>query len=864
MVGLVLVSHSRALAQATVDLIKRTVASDIALQFAGGVGEDRTELGTDGTEILEAINAVYSDDGVLVLMDMGSAILSAETAKDFLDPAQQEKVRLTSAPLVEGAIAAAIQAQLGSPIGEVVNAAKQSLLPKQEHLSESPAPPPIPLATVVMPGSAVTLDLTIENEHGLHLRPAAALIKRVARFKNSQIFVENRSTHSRRAVTKSLIDVARLQIRKGDLVRFTISSPDPGAVVAEIRNLVETRFGEKTAERPAAQQLLPGSEDKQESVQSARTEIQSATNRSPGSKTLPISNGVAIGEPRFLDKIDPPIPSNRLDSFLQIEEELRTLKKAVANAAADFDERMARLEDKLSEDELAVFEAQQLIVSDPTLFETAEARVRNSHFNAAAAWHETLTDQAARQESSDDPYLRERAADFREVDRIVLSHLLEKGTEPESPFENPTILICDELSPALAERCESLGIVGVIQLRGGATSHGAIVARALGMPAIGGSQARLDALRTAKRVAIDGSSGELWLDPEPATLDRLNKQIAANKSASAHDLETSSEPALSSDGIRIQVSGNAGSAEEVAKATKIGADSIGLFRSEFLFQQFSSEPTEEQQFEAYAAAFGPQEQSIPLTVRLLDIGGDKPLKFLHTAVEANPFLGVRGIRLLLAHPEFFRTHLRVLLRLSGLYPIRLMIPMVTDYSEVIATKKLLEEIHNELNQENKKHSWPIALGIMVETPAAAIMADRLAAYSDFFSIGTNDLAQYLLCAERGNAALSGFSDALHPAVLTVCKQVVDVAVRRKIDVSICGEIASDPAALPFLLGIGLRSLSVNPPTIPSTKASIRRMSVAELTPKVEKILIAAQTAQEIRRSLAEPGQATISESEPAN
>jgi dihydroxyacetone kinase phosphotransfer subunit len=247
MVGLVLVSHSRALAKATVDLIRRTVAADVPIEFAGGVGEDRKELGTDGTEIFEAINAVYSEDGVLVLMDMGSAILSAETAKDFLEPDQQAKVRLTSAPLVEGSIAAAIQAQLGSSVDDISKAAQQSLLAKQEHLSEAPTAAPAQPVSAPVSGSAITLDIQVENEHGLHLRPAAVLIKGLARFHGAQIFVENRSKPTRRAVAKSLVDIARLQIRKGDLVRFTVSAQNAPEIIDEIKHLVEHRFGEKAS-----------------------------------------------------------------------------------------------------------------------------------------------------------------------------------------------------------------------------------------------------------------------------------------------------------------------------------------------------------------------------------------------------------------------------------------------------------------------------------------------------------------------------------------------------------------------------------------------------------------------------------------
>jgi multiphosphoryl transfer protein len=860
MVGLVLVSHSRALAQATVDLIRRTVAADVPMRFAGGVGDNREELGTDGIDIFEAIDSVFSEEGVLVLMDMGSAILSAEMAKEFLEPDRQEKVRLSSAPLIEGAIAAAIQSQLGFSIEEISKAAQQSLLAKQEHLSENLPSAQAPQPAVSAPSSAVILDLPIENEHGLHLRPAAALIKSLARFHGAQIFVENRSNPSRRAVAKSLVDIARLQIRKGDLVRFTVSAHNAPEIVAEIKDLIKNRFGEKAyPERAGADPAssFPDETANDPGIHNPSVETSQSLSQEPETllqiddQSFPVSNGIAIGYPHFLGNADPAIPAYRLESFHQVEQEMKMLQSAVSKAAADFEKRVEHLAGKLSDEELAVFEAQRLIVLDPSLFESAEEGIKNSLLNAAAAWSETLTEQATRQESAEDQYLRERAEDFREVKRAVLSHLVGGDTLPETPFSEPTILVCDELSPTLAERCKRLGVVGVVQIRGGTYSHGAILARAFGLPAIGGSVLRTTALQAAHLIAIDGEKGKLWLDPDQTVVDQLKQELENQKTASARDLQESHLPAISSDNVTVIVSGNAGSAEDVIIARQSGADSIGLFRSEFLFQQFTAEPTEEQQIEAFIVAFGSREPALSLTVRLLDVGGDKPLAFLRGPHEANPFLGVRGIRLLLSNQRFFRTHLRALLRLSNDYPIRIMIPMVADISEVIRTRKLLDATHEELVCHNAPHTWPIPLGIMIETPAAAITASHLARHCDFFSLGTNDLVQYLLCAERGNAALAVLSDGLHPAVLNVCRQVAEAADRNKIDLSICGELASEAAALPFLLGIGIRSFSVNPAAIPRIKAMIRKKSVAKLVPQVKKVLAHACTASDVRSAIME-------------
>jgi multiphosphoryl transfer protein len=804
MVGLVLVSHSRSLAEAVGNLVRRAVNADLQLACSGGVGEDRAELGTDALAIQEAINTVYSEDGVLVLMDMGSAILSAETAKELLNPEQQEKVRLTSAPLVEGGIAAAVQAQLGASLDEVTNAALQSLLPKQDQVQDvPPSPPAAPPAPDL--STYETLDVTIQNPHGLHLRPAALLIKTLSGFP-AEVLIENRTASRGPILARSLVDVTRLQIHEGDRVRFSISSADPKPVIDSIRSLVEDQFGE------SAQPVLPN-------------EANSAPDLS---QPFGVSRGIAIGHPLLLDTIVAPVPTYTVESAPDIAREVAKLRSAIAAAMAEFDSRIDRLKASLPRHELEIFGAQRMIFADPTILKEVQAKIQELHLNAAAAWHEILSRYAADQEKADDPYLRARAADFREVERTVLVSLIDekKGSAlPDQPFADPTILICEELTPTLVEQFRRLSIAGVIQLGGGTTSHGAILARALGLPAIGGARKRLEPLRTAQRVAISGSDGALWIDPAPDVLADLLGRQQLERSESQRALEESQKPAITKDGITVQVGGNAGSAKDISSARTNGAEFIGLFRSEFLFQDFDEEPDEDQQLAVYQEALAPGD-FFPVTVRLLDVGGDKPLKFLPQPKEANPFLGVRGIRLLMANPRFFRTHLRAILRLADSFRVRLLIPMITDVSEILATKRLLTEIAGELKKANVPHQWPIPTGAMIETPSAGILIDQLLPHLDFVSIGTNDLTQYILCAERGSASLLSFSDALHPAVLRICEGVIHSAQEREVKASICGEIASDPEALPIWLGVGLREFSVTAAAIPATKAIIRKLDVS--------------------------------------
>jgi phosphocarrier protein FPr len=826
MVGLVLVSHSRSLAEATVELIRRTVNPNLSIACAGGVGDNREELGTDAIEIQQAITSVYSEEGVLVLMDMGSAILSAETAKDLLDPERQDKIVLSSAPLVEGGIAAAVQAQLGASISGVAKAAWESLLPKQDHVQDVP-PAENKEQLAAAPAGYEILEVTIENEYGLHLRPAATLIKELAGFEG-EVLIENRSAGRGPVSAKSLVDVTRLQIRQGDCVRFSISSPHPQPLIDSIRSVVAKQFGESPQ--------------------------QAAAPAGPGGKlmesgTFGVSRGIAIGRPLFLDSVPAELPTYTVQTDSEVASEISRLRSALNASAAEFNARISRLQASPRPIDLRVFEAQRMIFLDPSILQEVEQKIRKNRLNSAAAWHEVLTRLAADQETADDPYFRARAADLREVERIGLAHMIEAeecSALSGKPFADRQILVCNELTPSLAEDFSRLGISGVIQLQGGAASHGAILARALNLPAIGGAQSHEEAIRTAQTVAINGTEGSLWIEPSADLLERLERARHLEHSQLDEALKDSERPAVTADGIEIHIAANAGSTQDISNACRYGADSVGLFRSEFLFQHFDHEPDEREQVNAYREAFGNDKKVLPITVRLLDVGGDKPLKFLRSQKEANPFLGVRGIRLLFANPAFFRTHLRALLRVADSLPLRLLVPMVTDVSEVIHLKRLLDELAAELQNQNIPHRWPLPFGVMIETPAAALLIDQLISHVHFLSIGTNDLTQYVLCAERGSPALSAFADPLHPAVVRICEEVIRKSHEKGIAASVCGEVASDTDAIPILLGLGLREFSVTAAAVPEIKSLIRKLDAARIAARLASNMNSFRAASDFR------------------
>jgi phosphocarrier protein FPr len=489
--------------------------------------------------------------------------------------------------------------------------------------------------------------------------------------------------------------------------------------------------------------------------------------------------------------------------------------------------------------------------------------------NAAAAWYETLTEIADDQARAADDYLKQRAIDFREAASAVVQELIGQ-TNQFANLNDDHVLVCAELSPTLIDQIQSTRITGVIELAGGSLSHGAILARSIGLPVIANT-ARLElALRSAQLVAIDGSTGQLLIDPAPEVVQEWRQKQTDARELHERAVQLSQAAAVSADKIPFLVVANAGKRRDVELALANGADGIGLFRSEFLFGAFSTPPSEEDQLTAYRDALEPillstnanerqrtttndskrtGHPEFTVALRLLDIGGDKPLPFLSPGQENNPFLGVRGLRLLLRHPEFFKSHLCAILRLAELFSIKLLVPMVTSAGEISRLKQHLETAHQSLKARNLSHRWPIEIGAMIETPAAAVVFDQMIEHLDFASIGTNDLTQYVLSAERGNPALEEFADSLHPAVLRLCREVIALANQRKLPISVCGEIASDLVAVPLLAGLGLRIFSAAPTAVPTLKATVRALSVSEITPDRIARLLGCQSAAEVRKAL---------------
>jgi phosphocarrier protein FPr len=800
MVGIVLVSHSRALATAVKELVVSMAGPKLQIAIAAGAGEEHSELGTNGVEIAEAITSVMNHDGVFVLMDIGSALLSTDTALSLLDDAQRSRVRYGAAPFVEGAIAAGVQAALGGSLDEVDREALGALGQKQRHFGVDGEAAPVAELQAGAP-AARTIRVAVPNPHGIHARPAARFIREAAAF-DAEIQVSN-ITNTRGPVSaRSLTGLASLEVLEGNEIEISATGPDAEVALRTLRKSVESGLGDSIAEP-------------QSRTAPARYE--------PDDAPVPVSGGLVIGPLFFATSAAIDLPENRPEDP---EAEVRRLHEALAAARSAIDAEQAALRKSLGRNEAEIFEAQAMVLEDPALLRRAEASIHEGRENAALAWAHACHDVAAEYAHLEDEYLRQRAADIRDIGARVLA-ALGVARPRVGDLPQPGILVVDDLAPAEIMTLPE-AVLGVICLQGGRTSHAAILLRARGVPAIARAQAAFEHVLFEKAVAaFDGATGELWINPDSAHMETLRARAKTERVAADEAARLSHEGAVTRDGHAIHVYANLGSAAEAALALERGADGVGLFRTEFLFLDRVAAPDEEEQFDCFrrlCEAMGTR----PVIVRTFDVGGDKPAPYLGLAREANPFLGMRGIRVCLERPELFQTHLRAILRggLGGNF--RIMFPMVAEVGELRAGRAAVEEAHRSLDQAGVAHAWPVPVGVMIEVPSAVIMGDQLAEEADFFSIGTNDLAQYVLAADRGNPNLTRFQNAQHPSVMRMIVLITTEAHRRGKQVGVCGEAAGDTWTAQLMIGLGVDELSVGPALIPGIKAAIRAARKGDL------------------------------------
>jgi len=659
--------------------------------------------------------------------------------------------------------------------------------------------------------------IVVASEAGLHARPAAAIASTARRFGSDVRLVKG----GREANARSVVSIMMLEVGRGDVVTVVARGEDAreaGAAVAQV--LASAGEAVHGGGRPAAQAPAP-------------IGVPARPAATPGGPLtgVPASPGVAIGRVFHLRHADE-VPDERA---ADPSHERRALDAAIAGAHRQLEALQVRLAAENDADRVAIFTAHQELLEDPALLDGAAEQIRQGA-TAAYAWQQAYTRQADRLLALRNELLAGRAADLRDVGRRVL-HLLagRDGAPPEVPAES--IVVAEDLAPSDAATLDRTRVLGLCTTTGSATSHVAILARGLGVPAVAGMDPRVLELPAGTRVALDGDAGTLRQDPSPAEEAEIAARRATAARARAAELAVAGQPAVTSDGHRVEVAANVGNVAEARRVPAAGAESVGLLRSEFLFLDRRTAPTEDEQAAAYEAilrAVGPERLVV---IRALDVGGDKPLPYLPVPAEANPFLGERGIRLLLNRPDLFATQVRAILRASRSGRVAVMFPMISTVSEWRAAREVVELQRLALGVP------VLPVGIMIETASAALLAERLAEEADFFSIGTNDLTQYTLAMDRTNPRLAPQVDALHPAVLRLIEWAVAAAHARGRWVGVCGAAAGDPQAVPVLVGLGVDELSASVPLVPSVKAQVRALSRKECGDTARLALEAADGAE---------------------
>lgn len=669
---------------------------------------------------------------------------------------------------------------------------------------------------------AETVRVHVLNAHGLHARPAKQLVQ-VARAQPVPVRLRLLEGDGEAVSASSLTKVIGLGARRGQTLVVSASGEGAGQAVRAVAEAITEGLGE-----PVQPWVEQGEEAR---VQSQVGEPQPAPEPDQPLRAVPASPGLAIA-PIFVVQLpdfqypdragNPGAENERLDAALaEAQQQLEGLERQAEGGEA-----------------AQILSVHAEMLQDTALREAAQESIAEGQSAEAGWWH--AIDTAARaQEALADRLLAERAADLRDVGRRVLG-ILCGVTMPEPP-EGPYILVAEDIGPSDVARLDTGKVRGLVTARGGATSHSAILARALGIPAVVGAGESILALASGTDLIIDGNQGIVVPDPSPDRRQQTEARIRRQRELERVAYEQRHDVTVTADGHRVEVCANLGNTAHARDAVERGAEGVGLLRTEFIFMAHASEPDLDTQLGEYREAFDALD-GLPLVARTLDVGGDKPLAYWPLPEEENPFLGLRGLRLSLTRPEILETQLRAMLVAAGSRPLRIMFPMVKDLQEFRAGKAIFDRIQAEVQAPD------VQLGVMVEVPSCAVLASTLAPEVDFFSVGTNDLTQYTLAIDRGHPSLSAQADGLHPAVLALIRMTVQAAHRHGRWVGVCGELGSDPQAIPVLVGLGVDELSVTSRRVPLVKARIRQLTLPQCLEAAERAL-QMPTAQAVREAL---------------
>lgn len=648
-------------------------------------------------------------------------------------------------------------------------------------------------------------EVTVDAAHGIHARPAARIAAALRPFVAEVALVAG----DKSANARSTVAMLGLGVTSGSKVQIAGVGADARAAVDAVAELILSGLGEEHAHAPAAPVM-----------------------RSQG--PVCASPGLAIGQALQLQAADQEVPQDGASVAAE--------RTALDRALAEVTGTLAGARGPAAE----IAEAHRALLADPELLRTAETEIAAGR-SAAYAWRAATAQASDAIRATCDALLMERIADLKDLERQVVAALLGTSGASALMLRPGTILIADDLLPSQFLALDTANLAGICTAAGGPTSHVAILAASAGIPMLVAAGEGVLAIVDGTPMILDADIASIVTDPSPDALSEASERLFATRERRAREAAEAHEPCRMADGTRIEIFANLGSVTDAAAAVAAGAEGCGLLRTEFLFLERETAPDEEEQRETYsriAATLGDR----PLIVRTLDIGGDKPVPYLPMGSEENPALGLRGVRLSLARPDLMRLQLRAILRGVPAGQCRIMLPMVADLGDYRPVRSLLAEVQAEFGIAD-----PVQLGVMIETPAAAMLAGQIAREADFLSIGTNDLTQYTLAADRGNAAVSQRIDAMHPAVLRLVREVGRGAKAAGRWAGMCGGLASDPLAAPILIGLGITELSATPAAIPGLKAVVRKLDMIACVTLAEKACDAVSPAEV--RALAREAQA---------
>jgi phosphoenolpyruvate-protein phosphotransferase len=660
------------------------------------------------------------------------------------------------------------------------------------------------------------VEAELQGGIGLHARPATFFVNVAKKFE-SEIRV---AYVDHVANGKSLASLLKLGVEGGANLLIMARGADEDAALEALKAAVADGLGEDEAEATVEHEAP---------VRAAGAGLELAA---PGIPGIAASPGVAIGPLARLQAARIVVEATAKDP----DHEAERLRQALEHVRIEVRELYYDVKARSGEGKAGIFKAHEEFLDDPDLLGQVDKLIRQGH-SAGWAWREAVKEQAAALAQMSDPLLRERAADLGDVGQQVLRLLAESIEEaPELPDE-PVILVAEDLTPSDTARLDPSQVLGLCTAVGGPTSHTAIIARSLGIPAVVGAGPAVLRQAEGATCVLDGEGGSLYVDLSAEDLEKARLVREDLGSRREEERLNRYQPAFMLDGQRIEVVANIGSTDEAAQAVEAGGEGVGLLRSEFLFLGREQAPDEDEQYEAYSGMVEAL-NGLPLIVRTLDIGGDKlDVPYLELPAEANPFLGVRGIRLCLEHPALFRTQLRAIYRAAAHGPVKIMFPMIATLDELRAARAIAEEERIALGAPE------LDIGIMIEVPSTVVMAEEFAREVDFFSVGTNDLTQYTLAMDRQHPALARQVDGLHPAVLRLIRQAVQAAEAAGIWVGVCGGVAGDPKGAVVLAGLGVSELSVAVPSIAAIKERLRGYSLEEAQSLAERALGCSSSAE---------------------